>query len=226
MKLALHAGQSLGRRARQEDSFAVVEGEDGSLLAAVADGLGGHPAGDLASRIAAEGISDYARREAAALRQSPPRALLRIAFGIDGAMQELYRRQPELQGMATTLAVLYFTPDRVFRLSIGDSLIFRADRGGRCQRWNVLHETEDGYLTSCLGSSFEEADCPARGASVKPGDRYLIASDGIEVLQPRQIRRMLRSAATPQEAVEEMLSAIDKIQFRHQDNTTLIAVFA
>lgn len=204
----------------------MVEAVDGALLAAVADGLGGHPAGDLASRIAIEGLADYARRQAATLREAPPRALQDIAQAIDAAMLDVGRQNPALSGMATTLATLYFAEERVFRLNVGDSLIFRAPHGRACTLWNELHEGGDGFLTSCLGGNLRRIDCPVRGTAVKRGDRFLIASDGVEVLDARAIGKLLKTADSPQAAVQQLLDAVDREEFRYQDNTTAVAVFA
>ncbi|HUS24849.1 MAG TPA: protein phosphatase 2C domain-containing protein [Candidatus Binatia bacterium] len=225
MKLAAHGAQTLGQRVRQEDGFALVQLPGEALLAVVADGLGGHPAGDLASRIAIEGIADFARRDFARLHQAPPAALQDVAQAIDDALVDISSRHPPLAGMATTLSALYFTPERVFRLSIGDSLIHRL-HGRSCARWNELHEGEDGFLTSCLGGNLRHIDCPPRGAAVKAGDRFLIASDGIEVLDAKAVCRLLRAGETPQQCVQSVLDAIDAVGFEHQDNSTVIAVFA
>lgn len=218
------ARQIVGRRARQEDAYKIIDHGD-MLIAAVADGLGGHPGGDIASLTAVEGLNAFVEENLEALAERPVEALIHGVQAIDAGLRELAHRHPQLDGMATTLSLLYITPTRVFRLSVGDSLIYRCVRG-RCWRWNQLHENEAGYLTSCLGSSFGDIDCPGRGTLLKSGDRYLIASDGVEILGEMQIAETLARARTPKQAVDQMIAGIKAAAYPYQDNVTLIALFA
>jgi serine/threonine protein phosphatase PrpC len=223
-RFAAYGRQVIGSRSRQEDAWKVVTSGEDYLLAAVADGLGGHPRGDVASRHAVEALAAVVEEEASALRQRPSATLRRAARAIDMNLRSLSETQPELEGMATTLASLYFARDRVYRLSIGDSLIYRCS-GERVQRWNVLHESKGGYITSCLGYTLESVDCPARGALLHDDDRFLIASDGIELLDEQQIANALSEANSPKILVEHLLDRVDRLQSPYQDNTTLVAVF-
>jgi serine/threonine protein phosphatase PrpC len=223
LKLAAYGRQLLGSRSRQEDAFKVVSDDD-ELLAVVADGLGGHPRGDLASRVAIEAMAALMDDEANALRRRPAATLRRAVRAIDMHLRTQAEAQRELEGMATTLASLYFAGERVYRLSIGDSLIYRWN-GDRFLRWNVLHESRGGYITSCLGYTLDSVDCPPRGSLVKPGERFLIASDGIESLQEQELAETLAGAPSPKIVVEHLLDRITALDSPYQDNTTLVAIF-
>lgn len=225
MAITAYGRQVIGARSRQEDAWKIVRADDErELLAVVADGLGGHPRGDIASRAAVEALAALVDEEAQALRQRPAATLRRAARAIDMDLRTLAESRRELEGMATTLAALYFSGDRVYRLSIGDSLIFRCS-GGKVQHWNELHESRGGYITSCLGYTLELIDCPPRGAAFHPGDRFLLASDGIEVLDEAEVGAALADVASPKAVVEHLLDRIDAVGSPYQDNATLIAVF-
>jgi protein phosphatase len=215
--------QIIGSRSRQEDAWKIVRVGD-EMLAMVADGLGGHPRGDVASRAAVDALGALVEDESAILRRRPAATLRRAARAIDMDLRALAETQRELEGMATTLAAVYLAGDRAYRMSIGDSLIFRCV-GEHWQRWNVLHESRGGYITSCLGYTLDLIDCPPRGSALVDGERYLLATDGLEVLEEDEIGRTLAGAGSPKAVVEHLLDRVDALGSPYQDNTTLVAVF-
>jgi serine/threonine protein phosphatase PrpC len=224
LRIRHYAKQAVGRRARQEDAYKIIERDD-ALLAVIADGLGGHPGGDVASMTAVEGLAAFIEERGEELAENPVATLVEAMHAIDEGLREMGRRHPQIEGLATTIALLYVTDTRVHRLSIGDSLIYRCVRA-RCWRWNELHETEAGYLTSCLGASFGDIDCPQRGTLLKSGDRFLLATDGIETVPEAKIGECLARASTPRQAVDGLFAAIRSAGYAYQDNTTMIALFA
>jgi serine/threonine protein phosphatase PrpC len=88
-----------------------------------ADGMGGHAAGDVASRFVAECLADRGpdARDEAALSQ-----LLRE---VDLGLYALMRERPALAGMGTTVAGLHVTPSALHVFNIGDSRVYRIDQG-------------------------------------------------------------------------------------------------
>ncbi len=214
--------QIQGARPRQEDSYALETTADGGRLAVIADGLGGHPAGDVASR---EGVTEFVRAfsQLSSASQQPPHSWMEEA--ILAADRHLRQRQVEdrlLRGMGTTLVALYLRAQEAYALSVGDSYLFLL-RGGSFYRMNDLH-TEDGLITSCLGSNFKllERSEPMR---VRSGDRFLLATDGILTLAQEDVVRSLGKAPSAADAVRALLAAIEQAMEPTQDNATAVAVF-
>jgi serine/threonine protein phosphatase PrpC len=218
------AGDQLqGMRRRQEDAWKIESFSGKELLAVVTDGLGGHPAGDVASK---EGVAEFSRQFAARRTesQSGPREWLREAVvKTDRHLIHLQQRQRDLRGMATTLVALYVRDHEFWAASVGDSyLLLRRQERFLCL--NELH-SEMGGVTSCLGFNLTRIDL-AEGLLVEPGDRYLLASDGINTLDGEEVSGLLGAAADPAAAVKALLGAIQDSAAPTQDNVTLIAVFA
>ena len=97
---------------------------DRPLIALIADGMGGHPAGDVASQFAAERLTSelpHAYGSDEALRK----ALLRV----NRELIAKARKEPARIGMGTTIAGVAVLPDEVVVLNIGDSRVYRADEG-------------------------------------------------------------------------------------------------
>lgn len=215
-------GQIQGTRMRQEDAWVVERCGDGELLAIVADGLGGHPAGDVASR---EAVAEIKRaflelREAA---QATPREWLKDAvLAADTQLRAMQRRNPELHGMATTLVALYLRDREFWAASVGDSYLLLL-RQGQLLVLNELH-AEGGGVTSCLGFHLSRVDLADRLA-VEAGDRFLLASDGVATLDADEIGALLGAATGPDGVIREVLGAIEESALPNQDNVTLVAVF-
>jgi len=216
-------GQVQGKRRRQEDAWQLERYGDDEVLALVADGLGGHPAGDVASHEAAkEFVKQFAERRARAT--GTPRAWLQDStLGTHAALLEMTRADRKLREMATTLVALYVRGAQFWAVSVGDSYLLLL-RQGKLVRLNELH-SEGGGVTSCLGFNLSRVDI-ADGLAVQPGDRFLIASDGLVTLDEAEVTRLLGDAADADAAVRELLAAVDQAELPTQDNTTVVAVLA
>jgi PPM family protein phosphatase len=216
------AGQIQGARRRQEDSFAVETLEGGARLFLVADGLGGLPAGDVASREAsAEFVRDF--REQARAQRGLPHDWMRHA--LSEADDHLHRRQstaPDLAGMSTTLVALYVRDGDACALSVGDSYLMLL-RNDVLYVLNELHRGEGSALTSCIGAQLRHI-WVLDALKVESGDRFLLATDGITTLGGNAIKERLGAADSSQAAVDGLLEAIEGALLAHQDNATLVAI--
>lgn len=216
------AGQIQGARRRQEDAFAVETLESGARLFLVADGLGGLPAGDVASREAsAEFIRDF--RDQARAKHGLPHDWMRHA--LNEADAHLHRRQstaPDLAGMSTTLVALYVRDGDACALSVGDSYLMLL-RNGVLYVLNELHRGEGSALTSCVGAQLRQI-WVLDALKVEAGDRFLLATDGITTLGGSAIQEGLAGAKSSQAAVDGLLGAIEDALQAHQDNVTLVTI--
>jgi PPM family protein phosphatase len=215
-------GQIQGKRADQEDAWRIQTYAPDEVLASVADGLGGHPAGDVASRTAIdEFLAQFGRRRAEA-RAAPRQWLQESVMAADAHLHDCQRRDRALMGMATTMVSLYVQGKAFWAASVGDSYLL-LQRKGQLLRLNELH-AEDGGVTSCLGFNLTRVDIADRLAT-EPGDRFMLASDGITTLDDDELRVLLTNAPDAETAVREVLEAIDNAGQPYQDNATAVAIF-
>jgi protein phosphatase len=188
-------------RQYNEDSIA-VDPENGIL--ALADGMGGHRAGEVASRLATEvlmtGLTAAATEFHTDLHQHAP--LLAVQQSINranSAIIEAGRADVKYRGMGTTLALAVFHDNRVTLAHLGDSRIYRV-RAGRLQLLtrddsllrdqvelglispDEAHQSHNRSLvTRALGIS-DKAEPHIAQEAAAPGDLYLVCSDGLNDL--------------------------------------------
>ena len=216
-------GQIQGARRRQEDAFAIEMLADGARLVLVADGLGGLPAGDVASREASAEFVRVLREQASARKGQAPEWMRNAVREADGLLQRRQGSAPELAGMSTTIVALYASGPNACALSVGDSYLMLL-RKGMLYVLNDLHR-EGSALTSCLGAQLRQV-WALDTLRIEPGDRILLATDGITTLGEATIKERVAAAANAQAAVDGVLGAIEDAMQMHQDNATVVAMLA
>jgi len=188
-------------RALNEDAVA-VDGDYG--IAVVADGIGGHRAGEVASRMALDIIIERLRTKvqhfrAGARQPSPLHFAEQIVNEANRAIHTAARRQPGCAGMGTTLAMALFYKESAALLHVGDSRIYRL-RDGRLQALtqddSLLHDqielgmisAEDAkgshnrhLVTQALGID-SNVTLHAQEVDVQLGDVFLLCTDGLSDL--------------------------------------------
>lgn len=243
-KTAFHVAQIIGSRKRQEDDFGVVWDEDEKAvrLLVVADGMGGHAGGDIASRLATQGfIEAFGRADP---QRPAPERLRAAALAANTALLDRMEAEPALEGMGTTIVAIAREPDGYYYLSIGDSLLFVLGRNGlrrvnadHSMRSVLLKQVEKGelraeavdrhpqrnQLLSALGDEeLELVDCPDAPIALAKGDLLVVASDGIETLPEERIAAILREhAGSSKKAVDALLAAVEAEARPKQDNCTV-----
>lgn len=168
-------------------------------MVAVLDGMGGHPAGDVASRLVAELLAD---REVAT---SPEEAdeLVRAA---QAALAAHMREHPRTRTMGTTLvAAALPAPDRAMVLGVGDSSalmlanghlteLVRRDRSGL------------GWITQVLGGVDVQEPLDPHVVEVTGPGRLLLCSDGLaDVVPYSDVEQVLRQSESPRAATEQLV---------------------
>jgi serine/threonine protein phosphatase PrpC len=231
-------------RAHNEDSF-LVDAQRGVFL--VADGMGGHAAGEIASAIASEAVG-------AALRQGVDGGLGADELGLvmRECIQQAHRSilnysatKPETRGMGTTMTALVVCDDGDFRVGhIGDSRCYVLRDGAleqvsRDHTW-VQREVDAGRLTPmgarrhhlshvlsrALGAdSLDEPDVYA--GTLLPGDLVLLCSDGLTgMLTDRLLRRILSREAELHELVADLIVGANERGGRDNITAVLVKVLA
>ncbi len=241
------AASMIGARKRQEDDWGVCvvpeeSDDDAQLLAAVADGMGGMPAGDEASRITIRALFD-----SYPLIAKPPAARLRDALAhANHEVRVAVEADPTLRGMGSTLVAALFVRDRFQWLSVGDSLIFRW-RAGELERINPLHNygreldarAARGEITAMhaalhpdraaitsvvMGLALDEV---AEGElDLLVGDIVVLASDGIETLPEAELAALLADLGGQRadRIAGAILQRIGDLAVYGQDNVTVVVV--
>lgn len=242
-----HGGDWIGRRERQEDHyflFAEISAEgDPRALCVLADGMGGHAGGEAASRLAVDTfVRIYRSRSDLGSKERLRRAL----SAANEAIGEEAARDPMLTGMGCTLVAARIKAGRLGWISVGDSPMWRF-AGGRLERLNADHSLKTDLeervrrgemsaaearedpqrhaLTSAVtGRPISKIDL--RQIALAPGDRILLASDGVETLEPDEIEAVLArvSRQPPSVAVDALLDEVTARRAPHQDNTTVVII--
>ena len=217
-------------RASNQDALLGLPGTYG--LYGVADGMGGHKAGDVASRMAVSFLSNALEKE------KPSEKLLRA--GIEGANQAIYEMQlehQEMSGMGTTMTVIWEDLNRVLLGHVGDSRAYLLRNGDFRQisqdHSMVAEMVRDGYLTPeearvhpyrniitrALGTS-ETVDVDVLEMDKRAGDLYLICSDGLsEYVPDGQMKDILLTMSLEDAANELLRLALDG---GGRDNVSLV----
>jgi serine/threonine protein phosphatase PrpC len=193
----------------------------------VADGMGGHAAGEVASAAVIESLCSHDA-------EVPPGALLEVlSRAVAEANREVARRaaeDPTRQGMGTTLTAMLFSGDRAALAHIGDSRAFRL-RDGQLRQITEDHTIgklvwDAGVLAPVLaryldGRPDRSADLGLR--DLRAGDRYLLCSDGLSpVVDDRAIRDVLTSADAPADAVRQLVALAEGAG--GPDNVTVVVI--
>lgn len=224
------------KRPQNEDSFL----EQPQLgLYAVADGVGGAQAGEVASQMAVEMLGDaFAHRQQFSDAEAVMRAAIEEA---NGAIYRMAEELPQLASMATTIVALHLDGDIATIGHVGDSRLYRVDRQG-----NLFQETEDhsvvgeevraGRMTpeQALSHPSRNVISRALGAEssvqvdlktimVESGTIFLLCSDGVtRHVSDQEIERVLNFSASPEDAC----SHLRKMCFDRgaEDNLTAVVV--
>jgi protein phosphatase len=222
------AATSVGRvRQVNEDSYLAVP-----PLFVVADGMGGHGAGNVASRIAIEEMASCAR-----LRPLFAEAVLTT---LEHANQHIIERD-EANRMGTTVAGLaaletVSSGDQLMVFNVGDSRVYRLARG-RLEQLTVDHSevhemVEAGVITAEQARTHPRRNVVTRALGsdaghpdhwllpVVSGERFLICSDGLYGELPDEVIARLLAAGPPAQAAETLVAAANEAGGR--DNVTAV----
>ena len=219
LRYAARSDIGLVRQGNEDSGYA------GGHMLVVADGMGGHAAGELASATA---VATFAE-----LDREPPgdEVLTALADAIDQAHDELSRvigDSPDFAGMGTTVTALSWEGDRVALAHVGDSRAYLlrdgqlqqltkdhtfvqtlVDAGRITQDEAAVHEKRNLLIKALDGVHHVEPDLSMR--EVKAGDRFLLCSDGLSgVLKPGELQELLTSGdptGTVTRLVERALEA-------------------
>lgn len=178
------------KRQGNEDRYFVRKQADGSLLMAVADGVGGMPGGAKAAELAIEAVAAISHRESVTAAR-----LLQLVMNANDSILRYSAAHPRLEGMGTTLTTAVVRKNIIFWIHVGDSRLYILHNGSLRQVTKdhrfLASMIQDGDITAeeavnhplrnmldqCVGCSAVEPD---QGSSVlEPGDFLLLCTDGL-----------------------------------------------
>ena len=202
-------------RTRNEDATFVAELPGETVLAVVADGMGGHPAGDVASRIAVDTI----KAAVDGVEVDPDGKLSELLLAAHEAVLLTAASEPAYDGMGTTAVVSYVSNDRAHVAHVGDSRCYLIRDGSAAQL--TRDHNEDGYLTQALGVR-RPITPDSVLVDVRPGDRLLLCSDGLSGLVSDTAIGQLAAAGTLADACDRLVDAA--LSAGGYDNVTVVLV--
>ena len=241
-------GQIQGDRGYQEDDFSIrlltddnAPADEDRLLLVLADGMGGHAGGAVASKTVVQAFQDSFHRTADGIAD-------RLNAGVTAANDSVKEKQQSdlgLSEMGTTLVAAVVIGPVLYWVSVGDSLLW-VFRDGRLHRLNADHSmrpvlldlvelgrmTEEEALndpranqlrSAIFGDAVPLIDMNADGFGLEIGDLVVLASDGLETLSEAVLAEVIEAGADDaQGIVDALLDAVAKAGRPGQDNTTVL----
>ena len=240
MKLEYATLSFPGTREINEDSFAVKE-QDKNLVLVVADGLGGHDKGEVASKLVAETII-----EKVVFREDAGEKLIETLREAQRCLIEKQKRENAVDAMKTTAVALSLTNGKAYLAYVGDSRGYAFFKNGKYVRTidhsvpqmlalagdikekDIRYHQDRSSLLRVFGSEWEkDAIEILEEIDVAKTKAFLLCSDGFwELITESQMKWCLMWSKTPNEWLERMKKIIEKNgKGKEMDNYTAGAVF-
>lgn len=236
------------KRSHNEDFFSLIEEEQVFL---VADGMGGHACGEVASKMAADVIKDFFERtrdeeNTWPFKMDKTLSFLenRLAVAIKTANKRIFdsaSKDTKLKGMGTTVVMGQITGDKFYVAHVGDSRCYRI-RGDEVYQLTRDHSLLEDYkdarpdmtdeeekrfphknvITRALGMK-ENVQVDVRADEVADGDVFLLCSDGLSGMISKEVMgQTVRKAADLEAAVAGLIEEANKAG--GTDNITVLAL--
>ncbi len=229
LRYAVRSDVGLLREGNEDSAYA------GPHLLAIADGMGGHAAGEVASAVA---ISALAGLDEEVPVSNLLELLSAAVASANATLHEMSTQDPSVEGMGTTLTAMLWSGSTVALCHIGDSRAYLLRDG---EFYQITHDhtlvqslVDDGRLSpeqahthpqrslvmrALQSSTDAEPDLSVREAVV--GDRYLLCSDGLsDVVSEQTMQKTLMKFSDPEEAVNQLIDLA--IRGGGPDNITCI----
>ncbi|MFD6176517.1 MULTISPECIES: Stp1/IreP family PP2C-type Ser/Thr phosphatase [unclassified Isoptericola] len=217
LRYAARSDVGLVRSNNQDSAYA------GPHLLVVADGMGGHAGGDVASRLAIAALAPLDRTE-----HGPEEALTDLEHTVERARQDLVRASdadPELVGMGTTVTALLHTGTTLVMAHLGDSRAYLLRDGrftqvtvdhtfvqhlvdtGRISPEEAEHHPQRNVVMRVLGDFDVDLTPDMSVREARAGDRWLLCSDGLSgFVTPDQMAEVLTETPSPDEAADLLIT--------------------
>lgn len=232
MKISVSYYSEIGGRDKNEDAVSMLEAND-TVLALVADGLGGHSAGEVASATAVKSMNGSLVDQRI--------SVVSLRNAVETANQEVWKRRGS-NGMKTTISALWFDDYAALAANVGDTRIYQFRSGeliyqsrdhsvaqmavnaGDLRPEEVRTSKERHKLTRALGAS-DEVSVDIAHLDLQKGDALLLCSDGFwEKIQETEIAYDLAGAESAVIWMEHMRSRLQERGAETGDNHSAVAL--
>jgi serine/threonine protein phosphatase PrpC len=252
MMYDIAAAASKGRRDYQEDAVAIdFQEHDGPGFVVLADGMGGHEAGDIASRIVVSEFADILKER---LYDGPyedagiPEILREATFAANASIASYVSRNRDVAGMGTTLLAPVLANGHLYWISVGDSPLFLFDgenlrqinedhsmapqidmmvKSGMLDAETGRHHPDRNCLTSVLmGTDIAKIDYNKPPVKLQSGNIVIVSSDGLQFLSNEEIQEIVKKHrhAKSSELVEALMQAVEDLNDPDQDNISFAVI--
>jgi len=229
-------------RGHNEDNYCIMAER---LMFVVADGMGGHNAGEIASQVAVEAFKEYCSKEAIRKirgnREEIRHFLIKGFHHVNEVVMKMAQADTSRKGMGCTLVSCMIDDNSLHVCHVGDARCYVAGRenleqlttdhsvivayGKKISAGNTSELTPPPrqVITRAIGFPFPE-DPEYHYRTINPGNRILLCSDGLwSMINNQQIQKILNSAETPAQASETLVLKANEAG--GTDNITAVVIF-
>lgn len=224
------------RRESNQDSFLVNEGLG---LFIVADGMGGHSGGEVASALAVQSSEEAIKANMARLTSSRELVSLSYSEASRRIFDKANNESPELSGMGTTMVMVFSRGNSAFIANVGDSRVYLHRKP---HLWQMTEDhslvseqlragtLKESQLKSFIGKNVitrsvgyeREVNVDIVERKLAEGDRFMLCSDGLHGLVSDEAICQILNKFEPEKAVEECVAAA--LKNGGDDNVTVVLV--
>ena len=239
MQFSVYQVSRRGGREKNEDRMGYCYTRDAGLFA-LADGMGGHPEGEVASQLALQTMAAYFQREAKPRLADPLRFLNDAMIAGHHQLLRYATERALLDTPRTTLVACVIQDESAYWAHCGDSRLYlvRGDKLVARTRDHSYSELQDtlslvvpmgsrvnrNVLFTCLGSPGKPVVDTAGPLHVHAGDRVMLCSDGLWGAIPDAVITEVLATHTVSEAVPELVERALRAAGEKSDNVTVLAV--
>lgn len=246
LEFELAGSQIDGARDYQEDAFLITNLTDAngkpSALVVIADGMGGHAAGNVASNMAVQAFNKHVSANYPS--ENISEVLEQAVVKANNSIKETVGETPALAGMGCTMVAAILEEGKMWWASVGDSHCYlvrdreltkkNADHsyGGfldRMEADGTPVEPEPGLsrnmlMSAITGEDINEIDVPVNPFELQAGDRIILCSDGLDTLSAGKIIQYSEWSESTKECADALMTAVEEANMPRQDNTTAVVV--
>jgi len=210
-------------RQGNEDNF-FAEADEGRGVFVVADGMGGHAAGEVASEMAVQIIARHLLPMTSVKQDGAPELVGKAMQGANRAIYDRMLAETDKQGMGTTASVMFLSDHGYLIGQIGDSRVYLLRDGALIQITKdhsyVQEQVDAGLLTPeqaryhpysnvitrCIGAS-DEVEADIYTGQARAGDVFLLCSDGLTgMVDDRRLQQLLLARSGPGRIVDSLIA--------------------
>ena len=235
-----------GARDYQEDAFLITNltdnnGETSSLVI-VADGMGGHAAGNVASNMAVQAFNKHFGENYPT--DDVSEVLHDSILKANASLTDTIKETAALDGMGCTMVSAIIEENKLWWASVGDSHLYllrdkkliklneNHSYGGFLDRMEAAGTpvepekalSRNMLMSALTGDDIAEVDCPLVPFILESEDRLIVCSDGLDTLSEGKIIQYTTWSDTPKECAADLLNAVTELNVPKQDNTTVVVL--